>query len=120
MRVNRNEFSLATKKAAYERAGGICECGCGQPFTDHPKERPHYDHILACALGGDSSLENCQVIRVCCHAVKTGDLDMQHIKKARRGEKDRANLARAKRKIPGSKGSGLRKRMDGTVVKVKE
>ncbi len=118
--MSRHEFSVATKKAAWERAGGICECGCGQPFTDHPKERPEYDHDLPDFLGGTNDLENCRVIRVCCHQVKTHGQDMTRIVKARRGQKDRANLKARKSKIPGSKGTGLRKRIDGTVVKVNE
>lgn len=118
--MSRSEFSLATKKAAYVRSGGVCECGCEQPFTDHPKERPHYDHVLADFLGGVNDLENCEVVRVACHQVKTYGHDMPKIIKARRGQKDRANLKAKKSRIPGSKGSGLRKRMDGTVVRVNE
>ena len=91
-----------------------------QPFTDHPKNFPHYDHILPDFLGGENDLENCQVIRVCCHVVKTG-LDLKHITKARRGERDRRNIKpRKSHPIPGSKGSGLRKKMNGDVIRVKE
>lgn len=32
--MSRREFSVRTRKAAYERSGGVCECGCGQPFTE--------------------------------------------------------------------------------------
>ena len=118
--MSRAEFPVSVRKAAYARSGGVCECGCGQPFTDHPKERPHYDHALPDFLGGTNGLENCQVFRVCCHQVKTYGKDMPHIIKARRGEKDRRGFKAAKRKIQGSKGTGLRKRMSGEVVKVSE
>ena len=116
----RREFPVSVKKAAWARADGVCECGCGQRFTDNPKEHPHYDHIVPDALGGAPTLENCAVIRVCCHAVKTGDFDMKHIAKARRGEKSRRGLSGPKRRIPGSKKTGLRMRIDGSVVKVIE
>ena len=119
--MSRTEFSMKTKKAAWDRAGGICECGCGREVGGKdPKSRPDYDHILADALGGDNSLENCQCIRFDCHKLKTASTDIKHIAKARRGEKQRAGLKPMKRPMPGSKGSGMRKKMDGTVVFVKE
>jgi hypothetical protein len=98
--MSRREFSLSVKKAAKERAGDTCECGCGRPFTNHPKERPHYDHRLADNLGGTPTLDNCAVIRIDCHKAKTGQ-DMNHIAKARRGENERLNLRPPRRKIPG-------------------
>ena len=113
--MSRREFSVSVKKAAWARAAGICECGCDQPFTDHPKERPHYDHILPDALGGEPTLENCKVIRVCCHLVKTGTYDMPKIAKARRGENDRRNIKAKSRKIAGSKDTPFKKKLDGTV-----
>lgn len=118
--MSRREFSLKTKKAAYERSGGICECGCGRPFTDQPKERPHYDHAIADMLGGTNDLENCQVFRIECHDAKTYGKDMPRIVKVRREDKRRKNQEARKRKIPGSKGSGYRIKMDGSVVKVNE
>lgn len=118
--MTRDEFPVSVRKAAFKRAGGICECGCGQPFTDHPKERPHYDHDLPDFLGGTNDLENCKVLRVCCHQVKTYGQDMTKIVKVRRGQKDRQNLKAKKQKIPGSKGTGLRKKLNGTVVRVSE
>lgn len=118
--MSRSEFPVSVRKAALARCGGICECGCGQPFTEHPKERPHYDHDLPDFLGGTNDLENCKVLRVCCHQVKTYGQDMSKIVKVRRGQKDRKNLKANKSKIPGSKGTGMRKRMDGTVEWVNE
>ena len=118
--MSRDEFPVSVRKAALARCGGKCECGCGLPFTDHPKERPHYDHELPDFLGGTNDLENCKVLRVSCHHVKTYGSDMTRIVKVRRGIKDRTNTKAKKQKIPGSKGTGLRKRMDGTVERVKE
>lgn len=116
--MSRKEFPASVRKAAYKRSGGICECGCGQPFSDHPKERPQYDHELPDFLGGTNDLENCKVIRVACHLVKTYGQDMTQIKKVRRADKDRTNTGAVKRKIPGSKGTGIKKKLDGTVVRV--
>lgn len=113
-------FPVSIRKAADKRAGGFCECGCGQPFTNNPKEGPEYDHILPVHLGGRNTLENCMVMRVCCHRTKTNRDDMPLIVKARRVIKERKNLKPAKRKIPGSRGSGFRIKLDGTVIKVTE
>lgn len=93
--MSRAEFTQKTKLAAWQRAAGFCECGCGRPFGKNPKERPHYDHIIPDALGGDNSLENCACIRVDCHSIKTNkgrDSDRKKIAKAVRGEKDLRGL----------------------------
>lgn len=117
--MSRSEFPVSVRKAAYARSGGICECGCDRPFTDHPKERPQYDHALSDYLGGANDLDNCVVLRVDCHQAKTQASDMPHIVKARRGEKARKGFERRKAKIPGSKGTGLRKKISGEVVRVR-
>ena len=112
--MSRAEFSYKTRKVAFERAHGFCECGCGQPFGDHPKERPHYDHIIADFNGGRNTLDNCQVLRVDCHQAKTAE-DMPFIKKNRREDKRKNGTGARKALIPGSKGSGVRKGMNGVV-----
>lgn len=112
--MSRQEFSVKVRKAAWERAGGICECGCGRAFGKHPKERPEYDHVIPAKLGGEATLENCQVIRGDCHKAKTTGADTDRIKKVRRGEKDRANLRPKKsRSLPGSKESGWKAKIGG-------
>jgi 5-methylcytosine-specific restriction protein A len=115
----RQEFSAKTRKKVWARADGICECGCGRAFSNHPKEHPHYDHILAAYLGGDNRKSNCQVIRIDCHNAKTVKDDMPRIKKVRREKKRQTNTQAIKRKIPGSKGTGMRKCVDGSVVRLK-
>jgi 5-methylcytosine-specific restriction endonuclease McrA len=114
--MSRREFSVAVKKAAYARSGGICECGCGQPFSDHPKERPQYDHELPDFLGGTNDLENCKAIRTSCHIVKTFGDDMTKIKKVRRGQKDRLNITPHKPQIAGSKGGKWKRKINGQAV----
>lgn len=104
----RREFSKATKTAALERSGGVCECGCGVPFG---VEGVEYDHDLPDWLGGDNSLENCKALRVKCHRRKTPK-DRQMIDKARRGSETRHGLRESRwRPMPGTRRSGIRKRM---------
>lgn len=104
--MTRAEFSQKTKLAAWKRADGICECGCGQPFGKHPKERPEYHHRVEAALGGENCLENCMAIRADCHAGITAKDSAPRVAKARRGEKGRRGLTRKKRKMPYRKFDG--------------
>ena len=108
----RDEFSVKTRKAAYDRANGICECGCKMPFG---KERVEYDHELPDFLGGTNDLENCKAIRVSCHKLKTIE-DMQTIKKARRIQNKQRGLFRAKPIMPGSKKSKWKHKINGDWV----
>lgn len=105
----RQEFSVKTRQAAWKRADGVCECGCGRAFGKHPKERPVYDHIIPAKLGGDASLENCRAIRLDCHEAKTAEEDTPRIVKVRREDKRRKGLTARKTKIP-------YRRFDGTAV----
>ena len=104
---SRKEFSTKVKKAAYERAAGICECGCGRFFNEHhPKEYSVFDHDDADFNGGDNTLENCKCIRFDCHKIKTAVKDMPVIKKIRREKKRRTGMGANKRKIPGRRFNG--------------
>jgi 5-methylcytosine-specific restriction enzyme A len=77
----RREFSAKTKDAAWERCKGLCEeCArqltTGDVFYD-------YDHITADALGGEPTLENCQVLCRTCHGIKTRTRDVPLVAKGR-------------------------------------
>lgn len=77
----RREFSNKTKLAAWQRCGGRCEIkSCGVKL--HPG-RFTYDHIHPDYLGGEPTLENCQVICRECNTIKTGG-DATRIAKSRR------------------------------------
>ena len=78
----RREFSARIKVEAYERSGGKCEGeDCGLPLT---VGKFHYDHDIADALGGEPILENCKVLCVGCHSVKTRTHDVPKIAKTKR------------------------------------
>ena len=127
--TRRAEFTVKTKLDAWARAGGpdcpVCECGCGLPISDgDPAE---YHHVNE-AESGDTperrkylrSLENCLCVRRSCHKRITKTETVPKITKSR---SQRAGKANAKRKparpMLGSRDhpSGLKKRLDGTVVK---
>jgi 5-methylcytosine-specific restriction enzyme A len=113
MTRHRSEFPPRVRLAAWERCGGYCE-GCGNRIA--AGNGPHYDHAIPDAIGGKPTLENCRVL--CyrpCHKLKTVKVDVPEIAKTKRIIAARANAKRKSRPMPGSKASGLRKRMDGTV-----
>ena len=118
--MTRREFRPAVKVAAFERSGGVCECGCGVRFADHPKDRPVYDHIVPDALGGEPTLDNCACIRRSCHDARTHGRDgaIAKVAKAKRGERERIGAkAPARSRIAGSKGTRWKRKVDGTTVR---
>jgi len=55
----RREFQKSVKIAAWQRSGGVCECGCGVKIV--AGDGPEYDHRLEATLGGEPTLDNCVV-----------------------------------------------------------
>lgn len=109
----RREFTRRQRAEIILRATGadgviICE-GCGMRLGKKPFE---IDHILPCALGGEATLDNAQLLgKECCHrGGKTQD-DIRRIRKADR-QRDKHNGA-VKPKRPWH--PGFRKKMNGTV-----
>jgi 5-methylcytosine-specific restriction protein A len=81
--MTRVEFSKTTKVAAWNRAGGRCQCQCGCRISLHGKVA-HYDHIDPETFSHDASLGNCQVLCVSCHDHKTNKHDKPTIAKSNR------------------------------------
>lgn len=119
----RSEFPRKTLREAFARAEGRCEWKWtgdnGEVQRCNLKLYPgnlEYDHIVSCEMGGDNSLENCQALCKTHHRWKTKG-DMKTIAKARRVSDRHIGIkVRKGRPIPGSRGSGLRKKMSGVVV----
>ena len=67
-------FSEDTKHAAYQRAGGRCEC-LRQSCSAHDAGRCgrllmagwHAHHVRAPSEGGSDELENCEALCIPCH-----------------------------------------------------
>lgn len=144
LKTVRKEFSKGTMAAAFLAAGGKCEkCDCKLDPSN-----TEYDHVLPCGLGGDNSLSNCQCLCVDCHKDKTKS-DVKQIAKTKRQynkdngiktrrkasipsrpfPKSNSSLSKGKGKskhkwssspMPGSKASGWKKNMDGTVSRRSE
>ena len=99
-----------------ERQEGCC-ADCGAAFGAFLK--PEFDHIRALINGGANREGNLQALCEFCHAPKTADDDALKAKVARVRAKH-LGIAYKKRLVPASKGSGFRKKLDGTVIFVPE
>jgi 5-methylcytosine-specific restriction enzyme A len=78
----RREFSKQVRRDAFLRANGCCEGdGCGARLTIG---KYAYDHRIPDGLGGEPTLENCQVLCASCHKIKTGQRDVPAIAKTKR------------------------------------
>lgn len=107
----RAEFSKRTKLIAWNRSQGRCEQCTAKLFTGNIE----YHHVREATFNGLASLDNCMVLCRACHRTIT---------KSRAPLIAKSNRQRAAyiglRKnnyppIPGTKRSGWKKRMDGTV-----
>lgn len=76
----RREFTGKVMAQAALRANKQCEC-CTRVLRAGDF---HYDHIIPDALGGEPTLDNCQVLCLSCHSVKTTKQDVPRIAKAKR------------------------------------
>lgn len=110
----RREFSPLTKRLAFARSGGVCECHliphvfevfCGLPLG---QGNTFYEHIVCDGAGGDPTIENCAVLTRGCYRFKTDAYDMPHVADTKRLT-DRAHGIKAlSAPIPGSKRSGIK------------
>jgi 5-methylcytosine-specific restriction protein A len=122
---NRKEFTVKTKKAAFARCcvDGVPRCEgvvmreglLARCFADLRTRPFHYDHDDADFFSKDNSLGNAVVLCEPCHKEKTKTVDTPKISKARRIDKTRMKVKRRGPPMPGTKASGIRKRMNGTV-----
>lgn len=109
----RREFPAKIKVDAFTRAKGCCElCNSGVKLRHGDI---FYDHRIPDGLGGEPTLENCQVLCRSHHDEKTRKADVPAIAKSKRiqrremGIKKRSTFACAKT-------SKWKKKLDGTVV----
>lgn len=120
----RREFTAKQKLAMWERAKGRCE-ECGRKIVG--KLNPEYDHSTPDAVADKSNpltIADGRCLCSECHDIKTFQQawgpasrgDVSEIAKTDRIIKKSAGVKKRKgRPMPGTKASGLRKRMDGTV-----
>ena len=102
----RKPFPKAVKATLLLRSGGICEApGCNTPGKD-------FDHVKAVAIGGESTLENCQLLCRDCNAAK-GIIEAKDAAKAdrvggRSGQQKRRRERKAREAESPSKKMGMK------------
>lgn len=86
----RKEFTAKIKVAAFQRSEGCCEqCHTGMKLMAHDVR---YDHRIPDGLGGEPTLENCQVLCRSHHDIKTAKHDVPGIAKSKRIQRRQAGI----------------------------
>lgn len=97
----------------FDRDGGICQCGC--TIKIQPGDKWQTDHTIAMANGGENRERNLRTLLDAHHKAKTA-ADVAEKSTIYEGRLRFLGLKKPKgRPMPGSRASGLRRRMDGTV-----
>lgn len=108
----RLEFTNPTKRAAFRRANGICEChrvpqlnrpqGCGLPLG---AGNTFYEHITQAGIKDDNDISNCAVLTKSCWKEKTR-IDITVVAKTKRQHDKDHGICKPKsrgfRKPPGT------------------
>lgn len=97
----------------FERCGGICHIS-GRRIR--PGERWELEHVIALVNGGEHREHNLAPALVVPHRDKTRQ-DVAEKAMIYRKRAKHLGLKKSKRPMPGSRASGFKRRMDGTVVK---
>lgn len=100
--MTRAEFSPSVKTKAWDRCKGRCEQCTAKLYPG----RFAYDHIKPDGLGGEPTLDNCQVLCDACHGEKTHKHDRPIMQKADNQKKAHLGIkakGRGFRKAPGMK-----------------
>ena len=109
----RREFTSKIKAAAFLRANGCCEeCASGVKLRTGDI---FYDHRIPDALGGEPTLDNCQVLCRGHHDAKTRTEDVPRIAKAKRVRNKHIGI-RGKSKFACSRDSKFKRKLSGEVV----
>jgi 5-methylcytosine-specific restriction enzyme A len=99
----------------FTRDGGICQCGC--EMVIFPGDKWETDHKIAVINGGENREQNLRTLLAKHHKIKTA---ADVAEKAIVTRKRMAHLGIKRRKgppMPGSRASGIKKKMDGSVVR---
>lgn len=107
----RKKLSPTARAIVFRDNGGVCYL-CGRKVA--PGEDWQVEHPLAVALNGPQDLASLKVVHVDCHKPKTAE-DIRRIRKADRNAKRAAGIKKRSR-MPGSKDSRWRKKVNGEVV----
>ena len=109
----RRTLTRKQKSDIFVREHGICHI-CEEKI-DGLKEKWDADHVNPRGITGKDTLDEYKPAHLDCHKIKTKE-DVKTIAKCNRIRANNLGAPKAKsRPIPGSKASGIRKKMNGTV-----
>jgi hypothetical protein len=112
--MDSRHFSAATKRLAWKRCAGHCE-KCTTKLTTG---NIIYDHVIPWEISHDSSLGNCQILcRKSCDFKKTYQKDLPEIAYVHRVFDGAIGIKRSGKKLPAGRNSGIRKKLNGEVVR---
>lgn len=121
MRHTRKEFSADTKRQAFRRSQGICECHliphvfpepCGRPLGEG---NTFYEHIHPDRISGRNDLDNAACLTKTCWSIKTNTYDKPVIARVRKRE-DRSHNIRPAPSLPGNRFDPRKKKINRLVV----
>lgn len=110
--ANRKHLSTRDRLRIFEAAHGVCHL-CDTKIQ--PGQAWEVSHPTPLEMGGPDDDTNRFPAHKTCHARETAERDIPTITRAKRRHARHIGAHRSRRPMPGSKASGLRKRMDGTV-----
>lgn len=112
--MKRKSISRTHRLRLFALHHGQCHLCHGR--IDATREAWEVSHDIPLELGGADDDVNRKPAHAKCHRVQTSTIDIPRIAKAKRREARHLGAkAKSSRPVPGSKASGIRKRMDGTV-----
>ena len=112
--MSRKSLSTRDRVRIFNSHNGICHICNGKIQVG---ERWEVSHPRPLEMGGEDEDSNRAPAHYRCHRTLTATQDIPQIAKAKRREARNIGAHRSSRPMPGSRASGLRKRMDGTVEK---
>lgn len=113
--TRRKRLTPRTRLAVWERHGGRC-CLCNE-LIDGTRERWIVEHVRALELGGEDAESNMAPAHESCAIEKTRG-DHHRAAKAKRVKARHIGIRKRKGPpIPGSRDSGWKRKMDGTLIR---